>query len=133
MNKFTVGAIGVVFAAAVSSNAIFTYGTADKVTFTVTDKERIVESEGEGGTSSKYLIYSDNETFENTDTLWHLKYDSSDLYGKLKKGQTYEADVYGWRVGWMSMYRNIVDATPVNTSLDNCKANNSCISGPNQN
>ena len=77
----------------------------ETVTFTVTEKERIMDRDGSG---SRYLIWSENETFENIDSLVKGKFNSSDLYGKLKVGETYTCEVYGWRNGFFSSYRNIV-------------------------
>lgn len=79
------------------------YDTKDIVTITVSDKERISTEE-----SSKYLIFTESEVFENTDDLFKLKFNSSDFYAKLKIGETYTVEVYGWRVPMMSMYRNII-------------------------
>lgn len=77
---------------------------SEVVTFTVTDKERITEDD-----SSKYLIFTDIETFENTDTVFYWKFNSSDIYGKIKEGNTYTAKVVGFRLPAVSMYRNIVE------------------------
>ena len=85
----------------------YNYGTDEITTFTVTGKERIVESKGQS-TTSKYLVFTENETFENTDSLLHFKFDSSEVYGQLEEGETYSAKVYGFRVPFLSMYRNIV-------------------------
>lgn len=108
--KVEVGFIVGMFVLLVSVGAAVHYGTQATVTATVTDKERIVERDSDGGIQSKYLVFTDKETFENTDSLWALKFNSSDLYGKLQEGQTCEFDVVGFRVSWMSMYRNILDA-----------------------
>lgn len=81
----------------------YPYVTSDEVVVTVTGKERIVSKE-----SSKYLIFTDGETFQNTDSLFYFKFNSSDLYGKLKEGRVYRMKVYGYRVPFLSWYRNIV-------------------------
>ena len=73
------------------------------VTVTVTDRERVTTSE-----SSYYLVYTDSETFTVSDTIWHLRYDSSDFYGSLKRGQKIQVQVCGWRVPFLSMYRNML-------------------------
>ena len=91
-----------------SCSAMFAYNTEDFIVATITDKERVVTGSGEN-TSSKYLIFTDVETFENSDSLWYLKFNSSDLYGKVQVGYTYKFKVYGWRIPFMSSYRNIVD------------------------
>lgn len=104
-------AFGVIVVLAIAFSAWYVYGTGDTVTVKVTDKERITESDGDGGVTSKYLVYTDKETFENTDTIFKGKFDSSDVYRKLHEGKTYECEVYGWRVPFMSSYRNIVKCT----------------------
>lgn len=105
-----VGFVGIVavILVAIVGGVWYTLGTQDTVTFTVEDKERITESNGDGGTTSKYLIFTDKETFENTDTMLHGKFNSSDVYGRLKEGKSYTCKVYGWRIGFFSSYRNIV-------------------------
>jgi hypothetical protein len=75
----------------------------------VTGKERITVKNGDQ-VDSKYLIFTENEVFENTDTLFRLKFNSSDLYGKIREGQTCTFVVNGWRVQLLSMYRNILSA-----------------------
>ena len=83
---------------------IIYHTTQDTIQVVVTEKERVVSEN-----SSKYLIFTENETFKNTDTIWAWKWNSSDLYGKIKKGGEYKMRVYGFRVGFLSWYRNIVD------------------------
>jgi len=43
----------------------------------------------------------------------YWRWDSSDLYGKIKVGETYEAKVYGWRMPIFSSYKNIVSVEEV--------------------
>lgn len=81
--------------------------TAETIEITVKDKERIMTGSGENVTS-KFIVYTQNEVFENTDTFLYSKYTSSDFQNKLDKGQTYTVKVVGWRVPFLSMYRNIV-------------------------
>ena len=50
----------------------------------VTDKERVT---GEG---SKYLIFTNKGVFEITDQLFFGKFNSSDIYGSIKKDSTYK-------------------------------------------
>lgn len=82
----------------------FPFLTVDKVTITVTDKERIIDKSG----GSRYLVFADDETFENTDSWMWLKFNSSDVQGSLELDHTYKVKVYGWRIPFLSMYRNIV-------------------------
>jgi hypothetical protein len=86
----------------------FPYWTADTTTFTVTGSDSVVSGNKESGIISKWIVLTETETLENTDSLAYLKFNSSDIQGRLKIGQTYTAKVYGWRVPFLSMYRNIV-------------------------
>lgn len=81
-------------------------------TVVITDKERIVKGSSKS-TESKYLIFADDVNgesmvFENTDTLLRLKWNSSNIQGKLKVGHTYKITVVGFRLSFMSMYENII-------------------------
>ena len=88
------------------------YSTITDVVVTVTEKERIVESNGEH-TTSKYLVFTENEVFENVDDMIpFLKFNSSDIQGKLHVGETYKLTVWGWRINFLSWYRNILNVQP---------------------
>ena len=75
----------------------------------VQGKERVVTGSGDQQ-SSKYLIFTDAETFENVDSWLALKFNSSDVYGSIVEGSTCEFTVTGWRIPLLSWYRNILDA-----------------------
>lgn len=96
-------ALGVIF-------EIAYYQTQETLWITVLSKERIVETAGGGESpdiSSKYLVFAEGETFENTDLFWIGKFNSSDIQGQLQPNRAYRVTVYGWRVPYLSMYRNI--------------------------
>ena len=83
-------------------------------TLSSTDKERVTTQVAEGQTDSKYLIYGEDENgktyvFEDTDTLFRWKFNSSDVFGALKEGETYELTVIGFRVHIFNWYENIID------------------------
>lgn len=83
-------------------------------TVTITDKERVTTQVAEDSIDSKYLIYGEDENgktyvFEDTDTLFRWKFNSSDVYGALKEGETYELTVIGFRVHIFNWYENIID------------------------
>ena len=106
-NLYCMCIIFVLFVVAISCSVLYSYCTADIINITVTDKERVVTTNGESVTS-KYLVFTETETFENTDSLAYFKWDSSDVQGQLKVGKTYRVKVYGWRIPFLSVYRNIV-------------------------
>lgn len=87
----------------------YAYGTDTYTTFTVNRMERVVTQD-----SSKYLVFTDSEVFENTDSLLYWKFNSSDVYGQLEIGKTYKARVYGWRIKFLSNYRNIIEIKETN-------------------
>lgn len=76
---------------------------------TVTNKERIADGE-----DSYYLIFCQDDNgnyyeFKNEDNFLRGKFDSSTVYNKLEKGQTYKFTVVGFRIGFFSEYENIIN------------------------
>jgi hypothetical protein len=116
MRRHKSRSFGIVFAGAfilalIAAQVALTYNSEETVSnVKVTGKERITVGSGEG-TSSKYLIFTNREVFENTDTILFLKFNSSDVYGAIQPDQTCEFRVVGWRVPFLSMYRNIISAS----------------------
>ncbi len=76
------------------------------ITTTVTDKG----VKRHGKSNDKYLVYTNDGTYEITDSLFWPRFDSSDLYGYIEVGQTYEFTVAGYRVPLFTMYPNIYEA-----------------------
>lgn len=83
------------------------YSSSETVEITIKDKERITTGKGEN-LDSKFIIYTNNEVFKNTDELLFFKFNSADFQNNLEVGKTYTVKVVGWRVPFLSMYRNIV-------------------------
>jgi len=71
---------------------------------TVTDKQVVVSDN-----NSKYLIFTTNEVFENCDSYFFAKFDSSDFENRIEKNKTYRFRVSGYRIPFFSMYRNIIE------------------------
>ena len=97
----------IIIVAMLGAAAIIPFATEDTTTFTVRDKERVITGTGEN-MSSKYLVFTESETFKNSDCMVRGKWNSSDVYSQLQPGTTYTATVYGWRIPFMSSYRNIL-------------------------
>lgn len=89
------------------------YISADDVEIKVTNKERITTGRGEN-IDSKFIIYTENEVFENTDSWLFFKFNSSDYQNKIKIGKSYNAKVAGWRIPIFSSYRNIINHKEIN-------------------
>ena len=103
--------IAVILVLSIGYEAIFSFNDTE-YTITVTDKERIYEGSGDIS-SSKYLVFGDDENgnslvFENTDCFIRGKWNSSNIQGQLKEGNTYKVTVVGYRVSFLSMYQNII-------------------------
>jgi len=87
------------------SGLVFYMTKTDVVGYHIVKTERVI-TEGE----SKYLIFAKEETMENVDSWWGLKFNSSDIYGKIVVGQTCDFTVTGIRFAFWSWYRNILSA-----------------------
>jgi len=70
--------------------------------------EREVKGKGDS-VKAKYMVTTENEVFENTDTIAFWKYNSSDVQRELLPGGRYKVKVNGWRWPWASWYRNIIE------------------------
>lgn len=90
--------------------------TVHKETFTVKhipdrDLQVIAKSSSDQDNQSKYasLIYTDHGVYSNEDSVFPWKQRSSDIYNQLEEGKKYTCTVAGWRIGFFSSYKNIVD------------------------
>lgn len=102
--------MGLAFVVVFISGVAVTIGSAfanqQAITITVDEKERVCD----GSDSCRYLIFTErNGVLENTDSLLHGKFNSSDLYNEVEPGETYEVTTVGWRIPFLSMYPNILD------------------------
>jgi hypothetical protein len=103
--------------------------SSDTIDIIVTGKERITTGSGKH-IDSKFMVYTvgepevvdidgvltvqnSEEAFEVTDSWSFLKFNSTDVYMKLKKTGTYKVRVAGWRVNFLSWYRNIIEIEEV--------------------
>lgn len=79
------------------------FGTQESVTAHVIRAERVNYSK-----SGVYLVFTDNETFCIKDNWLLFRCNSSDDYGRIESGKTYNFLVCGFRIPFFSMYRNIL-------------------------
>lgn len=78
-------------------------GTQRDVNFTVNN---LVVKNSQN--NSKYLVFTSQGVFQDTDSLFNGKFNSSDVYGNLKIGRDYTCRVYGFRIPFLSTYPNIL-------------------------
>jgi hypothetical protein len=95
---------------------IFAVTHKTNVTFTVSDKTVKMDCSGKHGCSSKYLIFTDHGVYQDTDSLFYLKFNSSDVYGMLKRNHTYNCKTYGFRIPLISHYKNLVSCKEVKSA-----------------
>ena len=108
---FVVIMIAIILVLLIGQEVIFNFNDT-KYTITITDKERIYTGSS-GSSSSKYLIFGDDQNgnslvFENTDCFIRGKWNSSNIQGQLKVGNTYKVTVVGYRIAFFSMYQSII-------------------------
>ena len=70
-------------------------------------KEAVQHKEG-----TKYLIFTNGQVYENQDSFWDWKFNSSDVYNDLDPGKCYDIKSNMFRLPFFSWYENIVSATP---------------------
>ena len=76
---------------------------------TIQSKERQCDGGKDG--SCYYVVFGTNDQiYENRDTMLKGKWDSGSLQAKLHVGQTYKLELVGWRIPFFSMRENIVNA-----------------------
>lgn len=76
-------------------------------TTTVTGKERVCSSNGDGGQDCKYLVYTERGTYMVADSFVAWRFNTSDVYGRIKPCHEYEITSFGWRLPAFSTYPNI--------------------------
>lgn len=76
----------------------------------VSDKDRTTKTDSEGNSSSDARVYTENcGVFQVSDSFWKGEFNSSDTYGSIKVGETYDFTTIGWRNGFFSMFPNIIE------------------------
>ena len=109
--KYLISAIvAIVIIGLVAIDPILSYSTKSVVQFTVNDKAAVINNH-----DSQYLIYTTAGVYEDSDSLWYWKWNSSDVYNQLERGSTYTATVYGFRIPFLSLYKNIVTVSSKST------------------
>lgn len=114
MNKAVKIAIAMVVVVALGFVSVWTvpYWTHGSKVVTVTGvtSKRMKDH---GKMQDVYLVFTDDETYKNIDSPAYLKFNSSDIQGRLIQTGKYKIDYYGFRVPIFSMYKNITKAEKV--------------------
>lgn len=105
-NRFIfISVIGLVLIALLGFGCVSAVKNSEReVTAFVESKERVCSSNSD----CKYLVYTDEGTFEITDSVIYGRFSSSDTYGRINEDKTYQFKVAGWRFPLLSSYPNII-------------------------
>ena len=77
--------------------------TEKEISLTVINKEKFGNEEG------RYLIFTPDEVFENSDSFYHRKTNAEIIYRKLERGVTYRVKVVGFYLPGLPRLRNITE------------------------
>jgi len=77
--------------------------TEKEIVVTIINKEKFGIEEG------KYLIFTPDEVFENSDSFYHRKTNAEIIYRKLERGVTYRVKVVGVYLPGLPRLRNITE------------------------
>lgn len=80
----------------------------DIIEINIKEKERITTGDI-NNIDNKFIVYTKDEVFENTDSWIYFKFNSTDYQNQLKIDTTYKVKVVGWRIPFLSTYRNIIE------------------------
>jgi hypothetical protein len=84
---------------------IIYFRNSENITIKIKNRERTCYS----NSSCKYLVYTEDEVLENSDSWIDGKYDSADFTNNLDKGLECQVKVRGLRVPYFSWFRNITE------------------------
>lgn len=85
------------------------YAKLDTVTMTVDEKESVAQ----GSSGHEYRVYTDKGTFVVKDSFVRPRFNSADVYARIKPGTTYRCEKFGWRAPFFSMFENLRKCQPV--------------------
>jgi hypothetical protein len=85
--------------------------TEEEIVITIINKEKF------GDEQEKYLIFTANEVFENSNKLYHGKSNADLVFKKLERGVTYRVTVAGIYLPNIPRLRNIIDVVGIETKV----------------
>ena len=106
--------MGLLLVAALIGGTVYGVSSAlhreDAYACRVIDKEAVAS-----GDSNEYRVYTENcDTLTVSDSLFAQRWDSSNVYAQIQPGQTYDFHLQGYRVPFISQFKNILEVTPGN-------------------
>lgn len=83
--------------------------TEEVVTITVVDKDPLIRVSSGNNSNKKRLIYTTTGTYENSFSLYHMKFGMVALHNTLQIGGTYKVKIAGKVVKTFGYYQNIIE------------------------
>ena len=108
---FAIGALAAVALVFVAMWTVPYWTHSSKVVAVTLVDHKLLKDHGK--LKDTYLVYTTDGTYKNVDSPAYLKFNSSDLQGKLAQGGKFRIDYYGFRIPVTSTYPNIVKAEKV--------------------
>ena len=101
------GVLGVIILITIVAVAMFRVGSTEThYGCVVTDKDSVTMGEDTG---NQYRVYTENcGVFSVEDEALKMRFDSADVYSKIKVGETYNFETIGWRIPLVSSFPNIL-------------------------
>ena len=93
----------------IALSIIISYASVAQIDVVI--KEKWIKASGSDSQKYFFSVSDGNgalEVLENTDSIYFLKFNSSDVYANLQPGDRINARVFGWRIPFMSWYRDII-------------------------
>lgn len=87
-------------------SAYISYGTDYHTTITVAERFQGMQE----GSDIYRVVDEEGNTYNVNDSFWYWKFRSTDLWTGMKEGERYHVRVYGWRIGFLSWFPNIIEA-----------------------
>lgn len=88
------------------------FGWAHSTEHSVTITVNRLDDQPTSHNGHQYLVFTDQGVYKDTDSVFFLKFNSSDLYDQLAVGKTYRCTSTGARIPVLSSYRNLLSCTP---------------------
>jgi hypothetical protein len=99
----------ILFTTAILAAVIGIYYQPSQKTIKIADKFVHIQN----GRSQYMLVTTTGEYLRVSDSFWHWKWESMELWREIRIRQTYRADIYGMRVPWLGMFPRLVSCVYV--------------------
>jgi hypothetical protein len=101
--KIVIGLIIIIFSLVYGYLFFERFLTEEEIVITVSNSEKF------GDETGRYLIFTDDEVFDDANNYYHDKHNATDVFNKLQKGRTYTVKVVSFYWPTLPHFRNITE------------------------